>query len=46
MANGCSSDYDGGSKEHQRETRLQRKFQSNSSDTMLETLNDCIVFLK
>ena len=32
--------------EHQKETRLLRKRQSNSSNTMLEILNECIVFLK
>ena len=50
-AKGCDGGCDGGSDVEKkkgvtlRKTRLLRKGQSNGSDTMLEILEDCIVFL-
>ena len=51
-AKGCDSGYNGGSDVEKkkgvtlRKTRLLRKGQSSGSDTMLEILEDCIVFLE
>ena len=49
MANGCSSSCKGGSNCESKiiltKTILPRKSQSDGSDTMLEILKDCIVFL-
>ena len=46
---GCNGCYNGGSDVENEvtliKTRLLRKCQSNGSDTMLEILNNCIVFL-
>ena len=48
MARGCGDCCDGGSDVESGvtpiKTRLLRKGQSSDSDTMLEILNDCIVF--
>ena len=50
MVRGCSDCCDGGSDVKNGvipiKTRLLRKGQSSDSDTMLEILEDCIVFLK
>ena len=50
MASGCDDCYDNGSDVENGvtpiKTRLLRKGQSSGSDTMLEILEDCIVFLK
>ena len=50
-AKGCDSGCDGGSDVENKgvmliKTRLLRKCQSSGSDTMLEILEDCIVFLE
>ena len=50
MANGCSSSCKGGSNYESKiiliEIGLPRRSQSDGSDTMLEILEDCIVFLE
>ena len=52
MAKGCGGGCDGGSDVEKEKgvtlikTRLLRKGQSSGSDTMLEILEDCIVFFE
>ena len=50
MANGCSSSCKGGSNCESKiilmKIGMPRKSQSDDSDTMLEILEDCIVFLE